>query len=60
MAYIDKFRGLSSRVDMKGDSVVAQHKHTSIEFEGALMIISFTYILEDSEMVIVAHFVASK
>jgi hypothetical protein len=45
---------------MKGEPVVAQHMHTSIELEGALIIISFTYTLEASNTTIVDHFVVSK
>lgn len=42
VAYIERLKGRSSRVDMNGEPVVAQHMQTSNEFEGALMIISFT------------------
>jgi hypothetical protein len=45
---------------MKGEPVEAQHIHTSIELEGALIIISFTYTLEASNTTTVDHFVASK
>ncbi|KAL3846295.1 hypothetical protein ACJIZ3_003698 [Penstemon smallii] len=31
LAYIDRFKGRISRVDIKGEPVVAQHKHTSID-----------------------------
>lgn len=60
VAYMERFKGRNSRVDIKGEPVVAQHMQTSIEFEGALMIISLTYILEASYIDTVAHFVASK
>lgn len=60
VAYIERFKGLNSRVDMKGEPVTAQHMHTSIESEGALMIISFAYTLEASNTVTVDHRVASK
>lgn len=60
VAYIERFKGLSSRVDMKGEPVVAQQIQTSIEFEGALIIISLTYTLKASYIDTVAHLVASK
>ena len=60
VAYIERLRGLNSRVDMNGEPVVAQQRQTSMELEGALMIISFTYTLADSKTVTVAHLVASK
>jgi hypothetical protein len=60
VAYIERLRGRNSRVDMKGEPVEAQHIHTSIELEGALIIISFTYTLEASNTTTVDHFVASK
>lgn len=55
VAYIERFRGRSSRVEMNGDPVVAQQMQTSIESDGALIIISFTYVLEASNMVTVDH-----
>lgn len=60
VAYMERFKGRSSSVEMKGEPVVAQHTHTSIELEGALTIISLTYTLELSMMLTVDHFVASK
>lgn len=60
VAYIERFNGRNSRVDMKGEPVIPQHMHTSIESEGALMIISSTYTLEASNTVTVDHKVASK
>ena len=60
VAYIEMFKGLSSKVEMNGTPVVAQHMQTSTEFEDALMIISFTYVLEASKIVTVDHTVVSK
>lgn len=60
VAYIERFKGRSSRVEMKGEPVVAQHMQTLMESEGALMIISFTYTLEASNIDTVDHLVASK
>ncbi|KAK6922331.1 Arv1 protein, partial [Dillenia turbinata] len=57
VAYIERFKGRSSRVDMNGEPVVAQHRHTLIRFDCALIIISFTYTLEESNTVTVAHLV---
>jgi hypothetical protein len=60
VAYIERFKGRNSKVEMNGKPVVAQHTQTSTELDDALMIISFTYVLEASKIVTVDHIVASR